>query len=1349
MSYNYYDRVPANPKKQQDIIEKDEKFNRNTQSETTCKDTEDEKYIILESQIAGDSAQKTYKCQMNENNERIGFVKVYNKNKIEQYSNGKQTIQRVHHSLDILQNFSRQSANWIPQLLNHEEDEDNIEVITEYVQDNINEMIEQKQIYSENDAIYLMKCILMSLNEMHNIKNVFNAEECYLNIAIHPKFLLFKQQNGLLSDAKKDLILFSNAGDLFQEEDLKKKTVKEMEQLIRINDYIAPETLKHKKISQKSNLWSVGCIFYEMLFNEKFMEIDPERANTKEGLTEYYQQIKYSSETLRSTLICKSTNVSNFSITCLLGLLAFHEKDRYNWEQVKKNIFSLDLTKSIDEYDTKGINHSYVSNNNNWANRKLANENYSKRQAFNTSNVYMSFTDNSVILDQNYQQMSNSIYQKSQNKSQLNQSAISNTNSQFNASQNIRTIKNEEDFLKQSFMNGVMKKSLIKANPRNENSYIEFMKKDKKDEIVKSQMSDNQVINIVSSFSHNGVESNINNLAQFGQLNQNNSFTEDIFYDDDENLHVAANGEKSFTKSAIKQSNFLGQSDLNKSNLSYTNSNKTISYNFSCNTNNYQANSKDGNSKVNKNNESLLQKSNASNKSGIYKYQLQMPKYSELQEEVQKNKIQDQQVNKSQHLENNSNISDNKSLFKHIEQHKLNQQKKFCPLLDQYDSSHKSDSNAVESSGDFTGFDFLDKLMAQRDAFNPDIDLNSNRSDASSNPSNLKQIPLANPRNEVKNVNDIQSNTETQKIQNNQQALSIHDLSHSPYNKNTVKISQNNIHKSGNLDVSSRTLQMKNSKGTKSKVVSESKNDVSICKSDNNKTPQIVYSVVPTPSQSQINMQITAAGGNKELLSVQKQEQQQSQNVSTNRECEEGGMQEVYSRFINASDLKMKLHQMQQNNCDENGQFLFDQEPIEGFDDSKSESGLKTPQQKERIFDELVSQDEIACSYMLNTKMRNRMGLNLSHLQRAFSDQPQHQAYGEAYHEISGNQSFTSVVGYEKSVYYDQKNQMLVQKERKSSLMRSQTVHSTNPPIQLLKDIILKDQYKPFNQNEELFVFSSFLDPFEFKIQSYFQIVLQKTEEIFKHFNNEECLNCVLVVLSLFRVRLYNLIFRQLTEQAKKNKDDTNKQSNDQKSQDYFQLTQSIKQEMKEKITSDQNIKKLDQLIMQFLKRSTLEKGKDLIEPHIFGIYRKHLFAFYNFLNKKIYDSQSEVKKELKLPYDKLVQMSRLGYHILILSHYQKVFKLYFKELFTQQENSQISNLYQFIEDKIAYMDLFQLQKEKNNIKTFLNIKQNNSTLQALPQSTSPVNNHKMCRPPAQPINKNKMEQVNKQSILI
>lgn len=32
------------------------------------------------------------------------------------------------------------------------------------------------------------------------------------------------------------------------------------------------------------------------------------------------------------------------------------------------------------------------------------------------------------------------------------------------------------------------------------------------------------------------------------------------------------------------------------------------------------------------------------------------------------------------------------------------------------------------------------------------------------------------------------------------------------------------------------------------------------------------------------------------------------------------------------------------------------------------------------IFDDLVSNDELACSYMLNTKTRKKMGLELEHL---------------------------------------------------------------------------------------------------------------------------------------------------------------------------------------------------------------------------------------------------------------------------------------------------------------------------------------------------------------------------------
>lgn len=79
--------------------------------------------------------------------------------------------------------------------------------------------------------------------------------------------------------------------------------------------------------------------------------------------------MKYASETLRATLVCKDFVVSNFCIKTLQGLLAFNESDRYDWEDIKKSVFSLDLTQSIEDFDLRSIAHSSLSQNSLWASR--------------------------------------------------------------------------------------------------------------------------------------------------------------------------------------------------------------------------------------------------------------------------------------------------------------------------------------------------------------------------------------------------------------------------------------------------------------------------------------------------------------------------------------------------------------------------------------------------------------------------------------------------------------------------------------------------------------------------------------------------------------------------------------------------------------------------------------------------------------------------------------------------------------------------------------------------------------------------------------------------------------------
>lgn len=98
------------------------------------------------------------------------------------------------------------------------EDEDSIEVITEYLPDSLSDMVARGEVYSEEDAIFLLKSLLLSVHEMHHVKNVFNANECYMNVAMHPASIRFYQNN---EDYPK--LLFSNAGDLYREENLTTK----------------------------------------------------------------------------------------------------------------------------------------------------------------------------------------------------------------------------------------------------------------------------------------------------------------------------------------------------------------------------------------------------------------------------------------------------------------------------------------------------------------------------------------------------------------------------------------------------------------------------------------------------------------------------------------------------------------------------------------------------------------------------------------------------------------------------------------------------------------------------------------------------------------------------------------------------------------------------------------------------------------------------------------------------------------------------------------------------------------------------------------------------------------------
>lgn len=156
----------------------------------------------------------------------------------------------------------------MPCFISSSEDSDSIELITEYIDDSIEQMIERQDVYCEQDAVFLLKCLLISLHELHHVKNVFNKQECYLDYCLHPASLLFRP-----AEKSEDVptAVFSNARNLHR---FGNHPYEDDKKLMKLNEYSAPETLKYGRISSQSNLWSIGCIFYELLFGEKFIVID-------------------------------------------------------------------------------------------------------------------------------------------------------------------------------------------------------------------------------------------------------------------------------------------------------------------------------------------------------------------------------------------------------------------------------------------------------------------------------------------------------------------------------------------------------------------------------------------------------------------------------------------------------------------------------------------------------------------------------------------------------------------------------------------------------------------------------------------------------------------------------------------------------------------------------------------------------------------------------------------------------------------------------------------------------------------------------------------------------------------
>lgn len=91
--------------------------------------------------------------------------------------------------------------------------------------------------------------------------------------------------------------------------------------------YMAPQILRRENYSPKCDVWSVGVIFYEMLFGRP-----PWTGSSEQNLL----------HNILSKNLTLPNNVSEESKLILVKMLAIEENDRFGWEQVFKLVLKTD-----------------------------------------------------------------------------------------------------------------------------------------------------------------------------------------------------------------------------------------------------------------------------------------------------------------------------------------------------------------------------------------------------------------------------------------------------------------------------------------------------------------------------------------------------------------------------------------------------------------------------------------------------------------------------------------------------------------------------------------------------------------------------------------------------------------------------------------------------------------------------------------------------------------------------------------------------------------------------------------------------------------------------------------------
>ena len=205
-------------------------------------------------------------------------------------------------------------------------------VITEFCnQKDLKAYLKKHKVLEEHKAVHILKEILLAFQELCKQK-IVHRDLKPANILLHngkikiADFGFAKHINGQINDYSSNNQMNSRVGTPL---------------------YMSPQILEKQKYTTKSDIWSIGIIFYEMLFGKVpwiWVEKDP---------SNYLQNIKANFISIDR----KINNISKGAEIFLMQCLKINEEERIGWDE----LFIHSLVKQ---------NHAKTSSNENHVNKK-------------------------------------------------------------------------------------------------------------------------------------------------------------------------------------------------------------------------------------------------------------------------------------------------------------------------------------------------------------------------------------------------------------------------------------------------------------------------------------------------------------------------------------------------------------------------------------------------------------------------------------------------------------------------------------------------------------------------------------------------------------------------------------------------------------------------------------------------------------------------------------------------------------------------------------------------------------------------------------------------------------------